>query len=117
MRGEHLIICLTVNSYMSPNWKEPSVPPSYTHATFFSHDKPQTADACKSKSNSFYKRNRLLFPTFDMKAGRAVKSFQEGGTSWGGLLTALEDVETSKAERLEGGNVRDSSRWGAVSLC
>lgn len=30
---------------------------------------------------------------------------------------ALADVGTSEAERLDGGNVRDSSGWRAATLC
>lgn len=79
------------------SWKEPSVPLSYTHASFFSHDNPQTADACKSKSNLFYKRKRLLFPTFELKAGLR-NPFKRKARVEGGLLPALENVGTSKAE-------------------
>lgn len=71
-----------------PSRKEPSVLRSCTHATFFFHDNPQTADACKSKSNLFCKRNRLLFPTFDMKAG-LWNPFQTEGTCWGWAAMGL----------------------------
>jgi hypothetical protein len=98
MPKEHPRIFLRVfplNSYIPPSWKEPSVPLSYTHATFFFHDNFQTADACESKSHLFYKRNRLHIP----HKGRVLKSLPKklhqgwavlGFGGWGTSLNTRE---------------------------